>query len=462
MSPINRRQFLQQALAAAGGLTLARPLQALAARAQSGIPTGSPGYDELVDMGDLWLPRGFQYRIISTQGEPMSDGNPTPGIFDGMGAFDGPVGTTILLRNHENTRNARGTGEIAVVVPEQKRYDAHPTFNANAGVTKLVVGSNRRLVESYAVLGGTSTNCAGGVMPWGSWVTCEEIFESGAKPHGYAFEIDADANGPVDPEPIRSAGRFFHEAVVWHDCVLYQTEHRPDAAFYRYLPDPTPRRPADLARTTGPLQALRVVGHPRAATKAGWPVGQAFAVDWVTIDSPEPATNDAPASTRAQAQARGAAMFSNSEGMWLGGRKVYFDATTGGTVVDAAGNGWGQIWEFDPVGQTLTLVYESPGQSELKRPDNMTFTPVGDLLLCEDSDIYPERLHRLTPEGRLYEFARSKSNDMEFAGACFDPRGETLFVNQMGNRPSDAPKPVFPGVTYAIWGPWKRQGQPAS
>ena len=36
------------------------------------------------------------------EGKPMSDGRPTPGIFDGMGAFPGPANTTILIRNHEN------------------------------------------------------------------------------------------------------------------------------------------------------------------------------------------------------------------------------------------------------------------------------------------------------------------------------------------------------------------------
>ena len=35
----------------------------------------------------------------------------------------------------------------------------------------------------------------------------------------------------------------------------------------------------------------------------------------------------------------------------------------------------------------------------------------------------------------------------EFAGACFDPAGTTLFVNLQ-----------YPGITFAIWGPWERIG----
>src|SRR5688572_4008725 len=47
------------------------------------------------------LPEGFSYTLISKVGQRMDDGLPTPGRFDGMGAFAGPGGRTILVRNHE-------------------------------------------------------------------------------------------------------------------------------------------------------------------------------------------------------------------------------------------------------------------------------------------------------------------------------------------------------------------------
>jgi uncharacterized protein len=71
------------------------------------------GYGPLVPMGALALPHGFSYKVISRQGDPMGDGNLTPGFFDGMGAFPGPNGSTVLIRNHENQRKA---GEIPVIV----------------------------------------------------------------------------------------------------------------------------------------------------------------------------------------------------------------------------------------------------------------------------------------------------------------------------------------------------------
>jgi secreted PhoX family phosphatase len=434
MDPMDRRAFLSRGALVAGGLAIAGPLRAFAARAQMDAPASGEGYGPLVGMGELSLPEGFQYRIVSRQGDPMSDGNPTPGIFDGMAAYDGPRNTTILIRNHENRRRA---GEIPVVAPDAKRYDSNPSYNA--GNTKLIVAPDHRVVESYAVLGGTSTNCAGGVMPWGSWITAEEVFDAGNQPHGYLFEIDKEATGPVDPVPIKQAGRFSHEAVAWHGGVLYETEDRGDAALYRYVPSATPARPGDLAAGPGKLEALRITGRPGVNTKTGWPVGITFGVEWVGIEQPDPSGD----TVRKEAQSKGAAVFSRTEGIWVGNDRVYFDCTDGG------GAGLGQVWELNPASQELSLIYESPGAVQLKNPDNLVVAPTGDLLLCEDADA-PQFLRGLTPEGQIYDFARANSLDSEFCGACFDLRGHTLFVNQQGGRPDP------PAVTYAIWGPWER------
>jgi secreted PhoX family phosphatase len=112
---------------------MAAPLQAFSARAQAGGRPSVEGYGKLVDMGDLSLPKGFRYRIISREGELMDDGNPTPSSFDGMAAFEGRDGTTILIRNHENRKAEGETDEIDVVVPGHKRYDSNLDYNG--GVT---------------------------------------------------------------------------------------------------------------------------------------------------------------------------------------------------------------------------------------------------------------------------------------------------------------------------------------
>jgi hypothetical protein len=109
-------------------------------------------------------------------------------------------------------------------------------------------------------------------------------------PHGFSFEVPADATGPVTPQPIVDAGRFSYEAVAWHDGVLYETEDRGDAAFYRFLPARPPREWGDLATFGGRLQALAVRGRPNFDANTAVQ-GERYVVDWVGIDEPNPLTD---------------------------------------------------------------------------------------------------------------------------------------------------------------------------
>jgi secreted PhoX family phosphatase len=103
----------------------------------------------------------------------------------------------------------------------------------------------------------------------------------------------------------------------------------------------------------------------------------------------------------------------------------------------------------------------------LDGPDNVVVVPqTGDIFLCEDA-APPQFVRGLTQDGELYDFAQTINNGTEFAGACFDPDGRTLYLNQYGQRGTlpDGPPGNTPGgapqggVTYAIWGPFhKREG----
>jgi uncharacterized protein len=80
----------------------------------------------------------------------------------------------------------------------------------------------------------------------------------------------------------------------------------------------------------------------------------------------------------------------------------------------------------------------------------------------------PQFIRGVTQDGEIYDFCQWLVNRTEFAVACFDPDGQTLYVNQYGQRgglPEGPPSPLDPaiaegGVTYAIYGPFERRAGP--
>jgi uncharacterized protein len=132
-------------------------------------------------------------------------------------------------------------------------------------------------------------------------------------------------------------------------------------------------------------------------------------------------------------------------------------------------NAEGQLFEYDPKSETLSVTYVSPARSALENPDNIV-----SIIFCEDNADGTggaganegERLVWLYPKtGAIFTFALNNMNftgdglgpysrpsgkifdtnlkQSEWAGAVFSPDGKWLFVNIQ-----------TPGVTFAITGPW--------
>ena len=445
---LNRRAFLAKSFAVGGGFLVAPGLADIfraymiqgARAAGSGSAPQDVGYGVLAptaDCPELALPPGFRCRLMSEAGTPMADGTLTPGAQDGMAAFALANGNIRLIRNHEVR-----PGSTFRPVAGTNSYDV----SGPGGTTSLEVSPDgeRDLVRAFVSLSGTVGNCAGGLTPWGSWLSCEETtFGRGAglaREHGYAFEVRAAAESEEHAIPLVAMGRFVREAVAVDPITgfVYQTEDRPTAGFYRFLPD----QPGHL-EAGGRLQMLAVASQPNYDTRRGQTLGVALPVVWVDILDPDPADAEArPLSVFEQGAAAGGAIFARLEGVWYGDDRLYFTSTTGGDFEK------GQVWSYQPrdeVSGTVALVYESMNAAWLNNPDNLCVSPRGGLLLCEDSAGDLNFVRGLDREGRLFNFAQYLASRSEFAGATFSPDGQTLFVN------------VYePGATYAIWGPWER------
>jgi secreted PhoX family phosphatase len=484
------RRNLLKGLASAPFVAAFAALQAReAAAAANGVsalvasPYGpiAPVNDLTTGLPLLQLPAGFTYKSFGWTGDTMSDGKPCPAAHDGMGVVVsrkvGRSAELVLVRNHE----------VHAVSPASF-IDAHGVYdsgNSSAGATTRLGGGTTNLlfrdgnwVSVSPSLGGTDGNCAGGITPWGTWLSCEEIgsdaVTASGKKHGYVFEVSADPTQTTGL-PIVGMGRFAHEAAAVDPAtsIVYMTEDQSGkSGFYRYVPDIKSGGYGALAMG-GVLQMARARGVANANV-AGARVGDTYELEWVPIANPDQNRGDATGPTGititsaagpfVQGWLQGALRMNRGEGIWYAQGKMYVMDTAGGPISRGA------IWELDLAAQVLRCIYASPNTTVGNMGDNLTVSPRNAILICEDASTattdsfgFGQRLMGITGGGDAYIFAKNNvvlgsaqlqaagkrtslagdHRGNEFAGCCFDPTGRYLFVNIQ-----------TPGITFAISGPW--------
>ncbi|MFE0351163.1 alkaline phosphatase PhoX [Streptomyces griseoluteus] len=474
---LTRRDFARTTAVTGAGVVLAGSVGALATAPQALAAAdldgardahGHPGigYGPLVPDPDgiLALPEGFSYRVVTYSGRTrLESGEPTPSNHDGTAAFAGPRGAVLLVNNHE-LKGPRANWKHPVPLAEGLVYDPA----ASGGCT--VVEVRRGHVAEWVGIAGTSTNCAGGSTPWGTWLTCEETEDRAGqngmtKDHGYVFEVDpADRRANRAPKPLKALGRYAHEAVVVDPkrghLFLTEDASGPNGLFYRWTPPEGfhhgRSRLRMLADDAGILQAFRCfdsggrfVDDLSRATRTG----TVYGVDWV--DVPDRDARTVP--VRKQFTDGQVTRARKLEGMWWGDGGVYVVSSYAREESPVRHDG--QVWFYDPRRRTLTLkvllgVNPAPSaDGAFDGPDNITVSPYGGLVIAEDGEGV-QHLFGATDGGRTYPIARNELNlgtesapeYSEFTGVTFSPDGHTLFANIQD-----------PGIMLAITGPWKRQ-----
>lgn len=487
---------------AAIAAAFAGPIAAMATRVAEASQCAAAGASSLLDspygptapVNDLTtglplieLPAGFTYKSYGWRGDLMSDGLVTPGAHDGMGVVvSRRVGRSqeiILVRNHELSTSTSAANIIGASRSNVAKYDTGLTgSNYQIGGNSNLVWRDGNWVGSYASLGGLYRPCAGGSSTWGSWLSNEEIrsnsISNTGKKHGYVFEVPADTSlTAANTAPILGMGRMAHEASAVDPATgyWYLTEDQGNAnTLYRF-------RPQNIAgglnslHAGGTLQGLNVKGIANADLRSPT-LCQEFDVEWADIANPDldGATlssvvgNVSASGPYLQAYANGAAIFGATEGCWVANGVVFFTDKQVTTNPARAG----RIWALDLSTMVLKAIFVSNSLQVGNSPDNLTVSPRGGVLFCEDGGtsgpgntpaITAQHLKVVTPTGGSYTFAKNNYNltraqldgagkfgasagdqrNTEMAGCVFSPDGRVLFVN------------IYVGVTLAITGPWQ-------
>jgi hypothetical protein len=445
---MDRRSFLRLGLGSAAGAATSLGAgfweRAIAAPVQ---PGPSP-YGPLLapDANGLRLPAGFTSRVVAASLTPVAGTSHVWHAFpDGGACVATDDGGWVYVSNSEfpiPVDVPDATGLLATISASLLSAPGLPLLPPSGGVGAIRFDAAGEVVDAYPILTGSTSNCAGGLTPWGTWLSCEE-WESDGLLTGYGGGLvwECDPLGIVPAVARPALGRFRHEMAACDPVRerIYLTEDVPDGLFYRYTPRPGTWG-SGAALVGGTLEAMRL--------------GAGGATTWVEIaDHVDPA---APAGPIRQL-VPGAARFNGGEGCLYDDGRVYI--TTKGDD---------RVWVHDIAGQTMRVLYASSDSAApvLKGVDNLAISAAHDLFVAEDG--VNLEVCTITPDGVVAAVAQMTGPQhgiesggplpllSEVTGLALSPDGNRLYFNsERGMGIAGLPVGPGPGILYEVTGPFR-------
>lgn len=496
----SRREFLEflgRSAAAASLATLSGAALLSACASQPKLTTREVALDELpfaplkpLSVDALVFASGFGYSILAKHGDYIN-GTQKFGMNNDYTAFfplnkEGTDGVlwvnhedlnTVLIPGYTKTNRTKDAvareqlevgGSLMRIKQDKKSKQWKPVKNDKHN-RRLTAATQIPFVSERPILGktsakGTLANCAGGVTPWGTVLTCEENYhnfygEVKFKDDGTRERVPSTLHGweSADDQPpehygwvvevnpftgkakkLTALGRFARECATVvktpsGKCVVYSGDDANDQCVYKFISD----RPDSLE--TGKLYV--------ADTENG---------KWISLsidDQPKlkekfKDQTDVLIRAREAAHLLGATPLGRPE-------DVEIDPHTGDVLIALTGHQVNGV----PMGQILKIAESNRDHLSMNFiastflmggkengfvwPDNMAFDPAGNLWITSDIAHY----QAVKPEykdfgnnglffvpmsgknaGKPFQVA-SAPMDAEFTGPSFSPDGRTLFLS---------------------------------
>lgn len=504
---LTRRGFLTYA--GLGTFSLLRSPAALGARFPLARRGGARPFFEPLKPNrtdSLVLPKGFSYSLVATTGDPLGSSGPygpesLGSCCDFVAYFPSdPAGSGKsssegrLWVNHEyalplfdsgftgegkKTREQIQSEKLAVggsVIHVKKTQGGWRcvTNEKNQRYTALYpkIPMTGPAATEVEVTTGTLANCAGGVTPWNTVLSCEENYQdmnvpqkfgwatysdTGIDEKEYGWTVEIDPFGELPPRKHSLLGRFAHEGCTvaigaTKRLVIYMGDDANDQFFYKFVSE----------KAHDPKS-------PRAEQRKLLESGTLYVADfgagrWIPLDlEKSPSLKEAGfknmgellINTRRAATVVKATPLDRPEGAAIHPKdgSLYLALTNN----ELHGDFHGRVLRIVEQGQdpeALQFQYEifiaGGAASGLSCPDNLTFDRHGNLWVS--CDISGKSMGKGAYEtfgnngiffvptagrslGEAFQFA-SGPIDAELTGTCFHPSGRTLFfsVQHPGER----------------------------